>query len=185
MAFLDEHKAKFENLKVALNSKNRGQLRRTANGGNSILFTYSSDEEIPYLNKAHEIFSKDKYVFIDLAKLFVKYIDINGWADFEEYYQDFIDTPHKVFKSDDEETDFMDLIIEKIVEADTNNLTPILIRTGILYGTGVENVNIMEHKTVMCLKQILVFFYPSKLEDDNLLFLNFKLANKYRCTVIE
>ena len=185
MAFLDENKAKFDNLRAALKSKNRGQLKRTANGGNSILFTYSSEEEIQYLNKAQEIFPKDRYVFIDLAKLFVKFIDIDGWSDFEEYYKDFIDTPHKVFKSDDEETDLMDLIITEIIKADSNNLTPILIRTGVLYGTGVENVNIMEHKSVMNLKQILVFFYPSKLEDENLLFLNFKLSNKYRCTVIE
>jgi len=60
-----------------------------------------------------------------------------------------------------------------------------LVRTGALYGTGIENVNIMEHATVMSLDQPLVFFYPSTLENDNLLFLNFKLASKYRCTLIK
>ena len=43
----------------------------------------------------------------------------------------------------------------------------------------------MEDKTVMGMKQPLVLFYPAKLENENLYFLNFKLASKYRCTVIE
>ena len=40
MAYTDEHKAKFENLMVALDISNRTQLKREANGGNTILFTY-------------------------------------------------------------------------------------------------------------------------------------------------
>ena len=40
MAYLDEHKAKFDNLKAVLDVKNRTQLSLVANGGYSILFTY-------------------------------------------------------------------------------------------------------------------------------------------------
>jgi hypothetical protein len=67
----------------------------------------------------------------------------------------------------------------------SKNMTPILIRSGVLYGTGIENLNLMEDKTVMGLDNPLVLFYPAKLENDNLYFLNFKLASKYRCTVIK
>jgi len=54
-----------------------------------------------------------------------------------------------------------------------------------LYGTGIENVNIMEHKDVMQLKHPLVIFYPSKISEDNILFLNFRPASKYRCTLVK
>jgi hypothetical protein len=115
----------------------------------------------------------------------VSFIDLDGWSDFESYYKDFSDTPHLVFKSEDEAIDLMDLIIKEVSDTSDKNLIPILIRTGALYGTGIENVNIMEDKMVMGMKHPLVLFYPAKLENDNLYFLNFKLASKYRCTVIE
>ena len=185
MAFTDEHIAKFDNLKASLSSHNREQLKRTANGGNSILFIYPPHEEIQYINKAKEILSDDKYHFIDIAKLLVQYIDMDGWEDFKEYYNDFLNTPHLVFNSDDETTDLMDLIIIEIKNACNKNQIPVLLRTGVLFGTGIENLNIMEHPTVMNHQQPLIIFYPAKIQGDNLLFLNFKSASKYRCTVID
>lgn len=185
MAFTEDHKAKFENLKVSLNLQNRDQLRRKANGGNSIIFTYPPDEETLYVEKFEELNIEQSYCFIDVAKLLVEFIDLDGWTDFESYYNDFKDTPHLIFKSEDESTDLMDLIISAINDADQKGKIPVLIRTGALYGTGIDNVNIMEHKTVMGLNNPLVILYPSKIENENLYFLNFKLASKYRCTVIE
>lgn len=185
MAFIDEHKAKFDNLKVSLEQKNRDQLKRKANGGNSILFTYNPNEELEYIKKAEELLLVSKYKFIDIAKLLVDFIDLDGWKDFQEYYKDFSDTPHMIFKSEDPDTDLMDLIIKEIKLADDVDLVPVLIRTGALFGTGIENVNIMEDKVVMNLKQPLVIFYPATLNNDILYFLNFKHASKYRCTVIE
>jgi hypothetical protein len=185
MAFTDEHKAKFDNLRLSLEIQNREQLKRTANGGNSILFAYEPSEEILYLDKAREILDGNQYHFIDIAKLLVQYIDMDGWEDFKEYYNDFLYTPHLVFSSDDEATDLMDLIINEIKSACDNNQVPVLIRTGVLYATGIENLNIMEHHAVMTHKQPLIVFYPAKMQGDNLLFLNFKPASKYRCTVID
>ena len=185
MAFTDEHKAKFDNLRISLETQNREQLRRTANGGNSILFVYEPSEEILYLNKAREILDDSKYHLIDLAKLLVQYIDLDGWDDFKAYYNDFLNTPHLVFNSDDEATDLMDLIISEIESACDNNQIPVLIRTGVLFGTGIENLNIMEHPAVMNHQEPLIIFYPAKIQGDNLLFLNFKPASKYRCTVID
>ena len=74
-----------------------------------------------------------------------------------------------------QEHDLFDQIISEIESACKNKKIPFLIRTGCLYGTGIENVNIMEHQAVMNLPHPLVIFYPSRFEDDNLYFMNFKL----------
>jgi len=182
MSYITDHKQKFQDLEFHI--MNQDQLRRQANGGNSILFSYSPSEESLYIEKAKDIYS-EKASFIDISKLFVKIIDKDGLNNFSEYYQDFKDTPHKIFKSDDPSTDLFDLIIGDIEKACKKKKIPFLIRTGCLYGTGIENSNIMEHQVIMQLSQPLVIFYPSKLEADNLYFLNFKPANKYRCTLIK
>ncbi len=182
MSFSTDNRQKFEDLEFHLN--NRDALRRQANGGNSVLFSYPPDEENEYIAKAQELYG-DKAVFIDIAKLFVEFIDNDGWEDFKDYYKDYKNTPHVVFKSEDPEPDLFKLIISAIEKASADDKIPMLIRTGVLYGTGIENVNIMEHSSIMNLSHSLVLFYPSKIEDENLLFLNFKSASKYRCTLIK
>ena len=77
------------------------------------------------------------------------------------------------------------MIINEIEKACQSDKIPFLIRTGCLFGTGIENVNIMENKKVMNLPHPLVIFYPSKIENDNIYFLNFKLASKYRCMLVK
>ena len=182
MPYIADHKQKFADLDF--NIENQDQLRRQANGGNSILFSYSPDEENQYLATARKLYS-DKADFIDVSKLIVDYIDEDGWEAFSEYYKDFQNTPHVVFKSDDPSIDLFDLIIAAIKQASSNGKVPFLIRSGCLYGTGIENVNIMEHKEVMGLKHPLVIFYPSKISEGNIYFLNFKPASKYRCTLVK
>jgi hypothetical protein len=127
----------------------------------------------------------DNASFIDVSKLLVQFIDEDGWDSFSEYYNDFKNTPHLIFRSDDPTPDLFDLIISEIENACRDDKIPFLIRTGCLFGTGIENVNIMEHKAVMNLPHPLVIFYPSKIEDDNIYFLNFKPASKYRCTLVK
>jgi len=182
MSFSTDNRQKFEDLEFHLN--NRDALRRKANGGNSVLFSYTPDEENEYIAKAKELYA-DKAVFIDISKIFVDFIDADGWDDFKEYYKDYQNTPNVVFKSEDPEPDLFKLIISAIERVSASDKIPMLIRTGVLFGTGIENVNIMEYSSVMTLSHSLVFFYPSKIEDDNLLFLNFKPASKYRCTLIK
>ena len=182
MSYIADHQQKFENLRFQIS--NQDQLRKQANGGNSILFSYPPTEEYLYLNKAVEIY-KEHAEFIDVSKLLVTFIDDSSWADFEAYYSDFHDTPHKIFKSDGADVDLFDMIISEIEWACTNDKLPFLVRTGCLNGTGIENVNIMEHKTVMNLSHPLTIFYPSRIEDDNLYFLNFKPASKYRCILVK
>lgn len=182
MSFVTEHKRKFDDLTAALDVQNRSLLRARANGGNTILFSYHPEEESLYIEQARRQFPDA--AFIDLSQLLVQYIDEVGWEDFKAFYQAYETSSYQVFKSGDERIDFFDSIILSIRKAFDANQVPFLVRTGILYGTGIENVNIMEHKVVMEYNLPLVIFYPSRLEKDNLFFLNFKPASKYRCTLI-
>ena len=182
MPYITDHKQKFDDLRFHI--ENQDQLRRQANGGNSILFSYQPNEEYLYVEKANELY-QGKAAFIDISKLLVKFIDKDGWDSFKEYYHDFQDTPHVIFRSDDTTIDLFDMIINEIESACKNDKYPFLIRTGCLFGTGIENVNIMEHRAVMNLPHPLVIFYPSRIEDENLYFLNFKHASKYRCILVK
>lgn len=182
MPYITDHKQKFDDLSHHL--KNQDQLRKSANGGNSILFSYAPSEEQLYVKEAMSIF-KSTADFIDVSDLLIKYIDEYGWDEFKQYYQDYKNTPHIVFRSNDDSKDLFDMIIQALESACKNGKIPILTRTGVLYGTGIENVNIMEHKSVIALKKPLVIFYPSKIEEDNLYFLNFKPASKYRCILVK
>jgi len=182
MSYITDHKQKFDDLRYYL--ENQDLVRRQANGGNSILFSYQPEEEQLYIEKAIELY-KGKAAFIDISKLFVKFIEEDGWDSFKQYYHDFQNTPHVIFRSDDPSADLFDMIISEIETACKSEKIPFLFRTGCLFGTGIENVNIMEHKTVMKLPYPLVIFYPSKIEDDNLYFLNFKPASKYRCMLVK
>ena len=183
MSYTIEHVRKFEELQHQI--ENKDQLPLNANGGNCILFIYSPDEERSYTEKAKEIY-RDKAAFIDIGELFVQYIDTIGWNDFKEYYRDFSSTPHKVFHSEDpSEPDLFKMVIQAVESACEQNKIPFLIRTGCLLCTGIENINIMEDARVIALPHPLVVFYPSKVENGSLLFLNFKSASKYRCTIVE
>ncbi|HGH8176929.1 TPA: hypothetical protein ACJOHN_003347, partial [Vibrio cholerae] len=63
MPFIADHKQKFADLDF--NIENQDQLRRQANGGNSILFSYCPGEENLYIDKARDIY-EEKAEFIDI-----------------------------------------------------------------------------------------------------------------------
>ncbi len=184
MSYSTDSKAKFDNLQMMLNKANKKQISINANGGNSILFTYNPADEIVYIQRATELFAAVA-LFIDVSKLFVEYIDsVGGIGEFTEYYNNYQATPEIVFKSTGEETDLFDIIINEIIAADQNDKIPFLVRTGCLYGTGIDNQNIVEHKAIIQLKNPLVVFYPATVNNNGVSFLNFKTASKYRCIVI-
>lgn len=184
MAYTDEHKAKFENLMVALDISNRTQLKREANGGNTILFTYQPIEEKLYLEKAIMELGPAIFNIIDVSKLFIEYIDEDGIDDFLKLYNSLSPNSYKVFFSEDPHVDLFDKVINAIIATVEKGLIPILVRTGIFYGTGIENINITQHKSVMGLNHPLVIFYPGEINGNHHHFLNAKQASKYRCTVI-
>lgn len=186
MAYIDEHKAKFDNLKTALDIANRTQLRRDANGGNTILFTYPPNEENLYLEKASSELDPALFSFIDVGKLFVEYVSEDGIDEFLDFYQSLSPNSYKAFfDNEDPHIDLFDKVINGIVETSKNGLIPVLIRTGIFYATGIENINITQNKVIMELNHPLVIFYPGEISGNHHHFLNAKQSSKYRCTVIE
>ncbi|MFC1731452.1 hypothetical protein ACFL6I_14130 [candidate division KSB1 bacterium] len=182
MSYQTEHKQKFADLKAALDVRNRDQLKLKANGGNTILFAYPPEDGAEYIQEARLLFPE--LYFIDVSILFVQFIDDFGLEDFIQYYKDFNTSTHLVFKSEDESIDLFDRIISKIGDAFKNQKIPVLVRIGVLNGTGIENIQIMDHKAVMEASLPLVVFYPSRIEDNKLLFLGFRPASNYRCSMI-
>jgi len=87
MSYITDHQQKFADLKFQI--ENQDQLRRQANGGNSVLFSCPPDEEKLYINKAKQLYA-DKAEFIDVSKLLVQFIDDEGWISFRKYYTEFI-----------------------------------------------------------------------------------------------
>ena len=79
MSFTTDYQQKFTDLDFHI--KNQSQLRRQANGGNSVLFSYPSDEENLYIKEVRERFGESA-AFINVAEQFVKFIDDEGWEDF-------------------------------------------------------------------------------------------------------
>lgn len=136
MPFQAAYKQKFDDLKVALHIDNRTQLKRDANGGNTVLFIFPPDEEDLYIQKAKEL--HENAHFIDISRLFVSYIDSVGWDDFREFYNAYETTPDQVFKNDNAHNLFQ-LIINEIKTAADHHKIPFIIRIGALYGTGIVN----------------------------------------------
>jgi hypothetical protein len=109
----------------------------------------------------------------------VEYIDQFGLGEFTNAYNDYQSDPQKLFK------DFLDLIINRIDKAGKENKLPILVRTGVLSGTGIENISIMDSQIVHSLSKPLVILYPAtEAGDKRLKFLNYKPASDYRSIVI-
>ena len=174
---------KFEELKLILTHHDKEFIKMHAHGGYSILFVYPPREESVYLERV-----KTEYpdaCFIDLAELFVDYIDHVGYDNFIELYKEYASEPEKLFTSQMNTDDLYQRILAAIAQAGRMQKVPILTRTGALFGTGIENINIMDSKIVHDLPLPLVIMYPATIgAEQKLKFLNVKLASDYRATVI-
>lgn len=185
MAYIDEHKAKFDNLKAALDKKNRTQLTLTANGGYSILFTYPPKEESLYLDKAKATLDNENFEIIDVSKLFVEFIGEYELDSFVEVYNDLKPNSYKIFMdAAGSDKDLFDTVVSAIIETAKKGLVPVLIRTGIFFGTGIENINITQNSEIDELNIPLLIFYPGEIEGEHHHFLNAKQSSNYRCTII-
>jgi len=185
MAYLDEHKAKFDNLNTVLDKNNRTNLSLVANGGYSILFTYPPNEESLYLNEAKKVLKNENFEIIDVSKLFVEFIEEYQLNDFVEVYNDLKPNSYKIFMDNTgSDVDLFDTVVYAITETSKKGLIPVLIRTGIFYGTGIENINITQHSGIDELNVPLLIFYPGEITGGHHHFLNAKQSSNYRCTII-
>ncbi len=183
--FNSDHKKQFQDLIAALSESNRGQLKFKANGGNTLLFVYPPQEEREYLEKARELLKENEFTFIDIRNILISFIDELGIDNIEKYFEALKLSTEQIFKADDDRIDFYDMIIAEIDKVFQDHKLPVLIHTGSLYGTGVDNLHIMEHKTVMSSGTPLIIFYPATSDGNRLLFLNCKPSSKYRCHIIQ
>lgn len=185
MPYSTEHRRKFNDLIAQLSAENRHKIKSKANGGNTILFVYPPEDEEKYLDEA--LILLEDASFIDLNQLLIAYVDQIGLDDFKEFYEAYESNRSEVFKKNnfDEREDLLDMIIAEIEKAYLSNQIPVLIHTGALYGTGIENDNIMADPIIIRHKIPLVVFYPATHKNGNLYFLNVKPASKYRCNLID
>lgn len=174
---------KFSELKFILKNKDKQSIKMDAHGGFSILFVYAPKEEKIYLKRIKKEYPNEH--FIDIATMFVEYIDSFGFESFGEIYREYSSEPEKLFRSEISDDDFFKRIFNEIEQAGKANKIPILIRTGALNGTGIENINFMDSIVVQNLPLPQIIMYPASLSGDNKLkFLNCKLASDYRAVVI-
>ena len=75
-------------------------------------------------------------------------------------------------------------ILGKISNSYDNNKIPVLIHSGALYGSGIDNIHLMENELVMKSNLPLIILYPATKEGEKLLFLSKRPASKYRCMIV-
>ncbi|MCF8000479.1 MAG: hypothetical protein K9K76_01280 [Halanaerobiales bacterium] len=176
--------SKFNDLKLAINEE-RGKWP-TAQGVNALIIVYSPEEEKKYFKRIEEEFS-DEYI-IDLSQLFIKYIDMFGLETFKTVYKNYRSTSAFINEGE-EDKDFLDLILDEIEKALDSDKMPVIIRSGILYGTGIRNKDILESDIVNKTKKPLLIFYPGEVQKDindneKVFFVNAVKANDYRGQLI-
>ncbi|MBU4348825.1 hypothetical protein KJ599_00705, partial [bacterium] len=104
---------------------------------------------------------------------------------FIEVYEEYKSEPEKLFKSESSSQDLYDLILDEIKKTEEINKMAIIIRTGALFGTGIENISIMEESAVYQMNLPLIIMYPAvAFEGGKLKFLNCRLASGYRAISI-
>lgn len=168
---------KFKDLRFILKNRDKQSIKMDAHGGHSVLFIYPPQEETNYIKRIKEEYPKGE--FINVAELLVDYVDQFGFDDFTAAYSEYESDPKKLFN------EFIKTLIFRIENAGKENKLPILIRTGALSGTGIDNISIMDSQIVHRLPIPLVILYPAtEAGDKRLRFLNFKQASDYRSVVI-
>jgi hypothetical protein len=173
------------NAKRIVDSKKYSEIRLNANGGNSILIVCEPNIEFKYVNSIHKLMTDETYQIIDLNDLLLKFIKENK-DDLMELFELLKGSIQQIFKSPEGEIgpDFFGYIINSIRQCFEQDKIPVLINLGTLYGSGIDNIHIMENEYVMKSSLPLVILYPATEDKDQLLFLSKRPASKYRCMII-
>lgn len=182
MSLVKSMDSKFNDLKVAIRSGRGSWI--IGQGVNALVVVYPPEEEKQYLARVRKDYGHE-YI-IDLSKLFLRFIDNIGMDALKKLYNDYRSTIDRVFiSSEDSHVSLLDLIIEEIQKAIKEDKMPVLIRSGILYGTHIRNNTILEHETVSRLKKPLILFYPGVVKKDlqdkeEVYFLGIMKSSDYR-----
>jgi len=185
MKTLQEIKGLISQVIRLVEADRRTEIQLNANGGNSILLICPPDQEKEYINLLLSMMDTKSYQHIDINNLLISYIKENRHA-LEESFDLLQSSLYQIFKSPDGETnnDFYNYLLAEIDNAFKKNKIPVLYNTGALYGTGIENIHLMEHKIVMNSNLPLIILYPATQKNDKLLFLDTRPGSRYRCMII-
>jgi hypothetical protein len=177
--------ASIQNLEQVIKAYEDVNIKLSANGGNSVLFICPPKEEKEYIKRMKLVLVKEKYEFIDINELMIKFIDENK-EDINLAFELLKSSTSQIFKlpQGEEGSDLFGIIIEFIQSAYEMGKIPTLINVGALNGTDIENIHIMENSTVMKGKTPLVILYPAEKDKDKILFLGLRPASEYRCMVV-
>lgn len=172
--------------KRIVESDRRSEIRIKANGGNSILIVCEPNRELEFIQAIEKLMTEDSYKIIDLNDLLNKFVESNK-TELEENFKLLKASINQVFKIPEGEqgSDLFSLIIQALTESLNANKIPVIIHTGSLYGTDIENIHIMESDLIMSAPLPLIILYPATKEKENLMFLGKRPASKYRGMIID
>lgn len=172
--------------KRIVESDRRSEIRINANGGNSILIVCEPNRELEYVQAIEKLMTNETYSIIDLNALLNEFVESNQ-AELEENFKLLKSSVNQVFKTPDGEqgSDLFGMIINGIINSLNEGKIPVIIHTGALYGSDIDNIHIMENELVMSASLPLIILYPATKEKEHLMFLSKRPASKYRCMVID
>ena len=172
--------------KRIVESDRRSEIRLNANGGNSILLVCEPNRELEFIQAIEKLMTGDVYRVIDINEILNRFVETN-YDDLEESFKLLKSSVNQVFKTHEGEqgSDLFTLIIESIAESLKENKIPVVIHTGALYGSDIDNIHIMESELIMKASLPLIILYPATKEKESLMFLGRRPASKYRCMIID
>jgi len=171
--------------KILVETDKRSDIRLNANGGNSILIICEPNQESDFIKAIKNQFKDDLYKIIDLNDLLVSFIE-NNKVELQETFQLLKGSINQIFKAPAQEIghDLFSVIMENIDNSFKEKKIPVLIHSGAIYGSGIDNIHIMENEIVMSSSLPLVVLYPATKDGDKLLFLSKRPSSKYRCMIV-
>jgi hypothetical protein len=173
-------------IKRIVESNKRSEIRLNANGGNAILLVCPPEQEFEFIEKLTELMPQETYRIIDINEILISFVETYK-SDLAEMFDLLKGSVHQIFKAPEGETgpDLFKHLLSAIKQTYSEQKTPILIHSGALYGSGIDNIHLMENELVMKSKLPLIILYPATQEGDRLMFLNTRPASKYRCMIVK
>lgn len=173
-------------IKKLLESDRRTEIRLNANGGNSILLVCPPNQEKEYIRSFESNLEQAQFDLINLDEVLLEFVETKK-EELPLLFDLLKGSVEQIFKAPDGEDsdDLFKLIISKIQTSISQGKAPVLIRVGALFGTGIDNIHIMEHSSVMESRLPLIVLYPATIEGEKLMFLSKRPASRYRCMIIK
>lgn len=186
MSLINNYDNIIQSVMRLVESNENSTIALSANGGNSILIVCEPSKELDYIVTIKKLMIDDKYEIIDLNEVLCEFVSHNK-SDIEDGFDLLKGSIHQIFKIPDGEegNDLFGLILQKIRKSFESSKIPVLINSGALYGSGIDNIHIMESELIMRASLPLIILYPATRDKEKLLFLSKRPASKYRCMIIE